>query len=149
MSRTWKTVRVFISSTFRDMHAERDHLVRVVFPALRERLEKYRIHLIDVDLRWGITEEEVSRGALTSATNGCVKTRQVNGRICMGYLSFVASWQGGRRMDCAGSIVLGAGGRVWRVLKLSRRPTGALWYHKPISPSAALLGSGYACRGRN
>ncbi|NUQ65476.1 MAG: DUF4062 domain-containing protein, partial [Pirellulales bacterium] len=49
---------MFISSTFRDMQAERDHLVKVVFPALREQLEKYRIHLVDIDLRWGITEEE-------------------------------------------------------------------------------------------
>jgi len=32
----WRTVRVFISSTFRDMQAERDHLVRFVFPRLRE-----------------------------------------------------------------------------------------------------------------
>jgi telomerase protein component 1 len=54
----WRTVRVFISSTFRDMHAERDHLVKVVFPALRERLEKHRIHLIDIDLRWGVTREQ-------------------------------------------------------------------------------------------
>lgn len=58
MSQKWRTVRVFISSTFRDMHAERDHLVKVVFPALRERLEKYRINLIDIDLRWGVTKEE-------------------------------------------------------------------------------------------
>ena len=36
MSSTWKTVRVFISSTFRNMHAERDHLVKVVFPKLRQ-----------------------------------------------------------------------------------------------------------------
>lgn len=27
MPATWKTIRVFISSPFRDMHAERDHLV--------------------------------------------------------------------------------------------------------------------------
>jgi len=40
------------------MHAERDHLVRVVFPELRERLEKYRIHLVDIDLRWGVTAEQ-------------------------------------------------------------------------------------------
>jgi len=33
-----RTVRVFISSTFRDMHVERDQLVRVVFPELRQRL---------------------------------------------------------------------------------------------------------------
>jgi WD40 repeat protein len=58
MPSIWKTVRVFISSTFRDMHAERDHLVKVVFPALRERLEKYRVFLIDIDLRWGVTREQ-------------------------------------------------------------------------------------------
>src|SRR5438034_76936 len=38
MASSWRTVRVFISSTFRDMHAERDHLVKVVFPSLRARL---------------------------------------------------------------------------------------------------------------
>ena len=58
MSAMWKTVQVFISSTFRDMNAERDHLVKVVFPTLRERLEKHRIHLVDIDLRWGVTTEQ-------------------------------------------------------------------------------------------
>jgi tetratricopeptide (TPR) repeat protein len=55
----WRTARVFISSTFLDMQAERDHLVRDVMPRLRERLERHRIHLIDVDLRWGVTRAEV------------------------------------------------------------------------------------------
>jgi hypothetical protein len=32
-----QTIRVFISSTFRDMQAERDHLIRVVFPELERR----------------------------------------------------------------------------------------------------------------
>lgn len=58
MARDWRTARVFISSTFRDMHSERDYLVKVVFPALRERLEPHRIHLVDIDLRWGITEQQ-------------------------------------------------------------------------------------------
>jgi WD40 repeat protein len=58
MSANWKTVRVFISSTFRDMQAERDWLVKRVFPALRQRLENQRIHIVDVDLRWGITLEQ-------------------------------------------------------------------------------------------
>lgn len=58
MSSVWRTVRVFISSTFRDMHAERDWLVKRVFPALRERLEPHRVHLIDIDLRWGVTKEQ-------------------------------------------------------------------------------------------
>ncbi|MBT4864805.1 MAG: DUF4062 domain-containing protein, partial [Planctomycetaceae bacterium] len=39
MASVWKTVRVFISSTFRDMHAERDHLVKVVFPRVRQWCE--------------------------------------------------------------------------------------------------------------
>ena len=58
MAARWQTVRVFISSTFSDMHSERDHLVKRVFPELRERLLRYRIHLVDIDLRWGITEAE-------------------------------------------------------------------------------------------
>ena len=38
--------------------AERDHLVRFVFPRLREQLLPRRIHLVDVDLRWGVTSEQ-------------------------------------------------------------------------------------------
>lgn len=49
-----KTVRVFISSTFRDMNAERDHLITIVFPELRERLESIGLEFYDVDLRWGV-----------------------------------------------------------------------------------------------
>jgi len=57
-----RTVRVFISSTFKDMHAERDRLVRFVFPELRERCARRRLHLVDVDLRWGVTEEAAEQG---------------------------------------------------------------------------------------
>jgi hypothetical protein len=46
MLQKWKTVRIFISSTFRDMHAERNHLVRFVFPELKEKCRKHRVHLI-------------------------------------------------------------------------------------------------------
>jgi len=62
MAQSWRTVRVFISSTFRDMHAERDHLVRVVFPELKERCRKRHVQLIDVDLRWGVTQEQAEGG---------------------------------------------------------------------------------------
>ena len=58
MAQRWRVVRVFISSTFRDMHAERDHLVRFVFPKLRQELLLRRIHLVDVDLHWGVTSEQ-------------------------------------------------------------------------------------------
>lgn len=54
----WKDVRVFISSTFLDMHGERDVLTRLVFPELKAMCMKRRIRLVEVDLRWGITEEQ-------------------------------------------------------------------------------------------
>lgn len=63
MTATWKNVRVFISSTFRDMHAERDHLVKVTFPQLRQWCEERRLHLVDIDLRWGVTKEQADNGA--------------------------------------------------------------------------------------
>ncbi len=54
----WKTIRVFISSTFRDFHAERNYLMKYVFPELRQWCEKQKLHLMDIDLRWGVTEKE-------------------------------------------------------------------------------------------
>lgn len=60
-----KTIRLFISSTFRDMHAERDWLNRVVFPELRSRCRRRGAEFVGVDLRWGVTEEDArQRGAL-------------------------------------------------------------------------------------
>ena len=49
----WKRVAVFVSSTFSDMHAERDYLVKRVFPDLHDWCERRRLRLVDVDLRWG------------------------------------------------------------------------------------------------
>jgi uncharacterized protein DUF4062/NACHT domain-containing protein len=71
MPASWKTVRVFISSTFRDMQAERDWLVRFVFPQLREALLLHRIHLLDVDLRWGVTSEQDALGVCREVIDEC------------------------------------------------------------------------------
>ena len=57
-----RVVRVFVSSTFSDMHAERDELSRRVFPKLRKLCEDRGITWTDVDLRWGITDEQVDEG---------------------------------------------------------------------------------------
>jgi hypothetical protein len=43
-----KTVRVFISSTFGDMHAERDYLARGVFSELQASCAKRHAYLVDV-----------------------------------------------------------------------------------------------------
>lgn len=53
-STMWRSRPVFITSTFRDMHAERDWLRTRVFPALEERLRERYHHLDIVDLRWGV-----------------------------------------------------------------------------------------------
>ena len=55
---TWENVYVFISSTFNDMHAERDYLVKRVFPELSEWCEERKLRLVDIDLRWGVTEKD-------------------------------------------------------------------------------------------
>ena len=57
-----RTIRVFISSTFRDMHAEREELVKRVFPQLRKLCAERGVVWGEVDLRWGITEEQSQRG---------------------------------------------------------------------------------------
>lgn len=62
MSTPSRLVRVFISSTFRDFIEERDLLVRKIFPELRRRCRERQVELVDVDLRWGITEEQSKAG---------------------------------------------------------------------------------------
>jgi telomerase protein component 1 len=71
MAAIWKTVRVFISSTFRDMQSERDWLVRFVFPKLRQELLQRRIHLVDVDLRWGVTSEQDALSVCREVVDEC------------------------------------------------------------------------------
>jgi nephrocystin-3 len=55
-------IRVFISSTFRDMQAERDLLIKKTFPELRRRCRERGVEFTEVDLRWGVTEEQAERG---------------------------------------------------------------------------------------
>ncbi|KAM6989331.1 telomerase protein component 1 [Tautogolabrus adspersus] len=67
----WRGVRVFISSTFRDMHAERDILVQSVFPELRRRAAQHCLYLQEVELRWGVTEEESERATELCLSEVC------------------------------------------------------------------------------
>ena len=52
-----KTFRVFISSTFSDLKAERNALQKDVFPRLRELCQKHECRFQAIDLRWGISNE--------------------------------------------------------------------------------------------
>ncbi|XP_031217755.1 telomerase protein component 1 [Mastomys coucha] len=73
----WRNIRLFISSTFRDMHGERDLLLRSVLPALQARVFPHRISLHAIDLRWGITEEETRRNRQLEVCLGEVENSQM------------------------------------------------------------------------
>lgn len=55
-------IRVFISSTFQDLQDERNYLMRHIFPELRLYASKRDVTLTELDLRWGITEDEARSG---------------------------------------------------------------------------------------
>ncbi|OGG49226.1 MAG: hypothetical protein A3F84_23950 [Candidatus Handelsmanbacteria bacterium RIFCSPLOWO2_12_FULL_64_10] len=57
-----RVIRVFVSSTFRDMQAEREELVKRVFPQLRKLCEGRGVTWGEVDLRWGVTDEQKAEG---------------------------------------------------------------------------------------
>src|ERR1043166_7842230 len=57
-----RVIRVFVSSTFADMQEERNLLVTRVFPLLRERCRQRHLELVEIDLRWGITDEQAKEG---------------------------------------------------------------------------------------
>lgn len=48
----WRTIRIFVSSTFKDFHQEREVLVKEVFPDLRLWCEQRKLRLVECDLRW-------------------------------------------------------------------------------------------------
>jgi hypothetical protein len=59
--RSVQLLRLFLSSTFRDMQRERDILARLILPRRRAVLATRGIALQEVDLRWGVTRA-MSRG---------------------------------------------------------------------------------------
>nr|XP_002753746.3 telomerase protein component 1 isoform X2 [Callithrix jacchus] len=73
----WRSIRLFISSTFRDMHGERDLLLRSVLPALQARAAPHHISLHGIDLRWGVTEEETRRNRQLEVCLGEVENAQL------------------------------------------------------------------------
>lgn len=55
-------IRVFISSTFRDMQLEREYLIKYVFPEIRHVCRERGVEFTEIDLRWGVTKEEAEQG---------------------------------------------------------------------------------------
>ena len=53
-ARRHRQLRVFISSTFADMNAERDALT-LIFPQIKALCKERGVEFVPIDLRWGIT----------------------------------------------------------------------------------------------
>jgi len=66
-----REVRVFISSSFRDMHGEREVLVKHVFPRLRQKCHARGVELTEIDLRWGLTDEQTKN--MTDVVRVCLE----------------------------------------------------------------------------
>lgn len=60
--RSYRQLRIFVSSTFQDMQAERSILVGKVFPVIAEYCHRKKVEFTGVDLRWGVTDEQSQRG---------------------------------------------------------------------------------------
>ena len=57
----WKTLRIFVSSTFLDMQAERSLLHQYVLPQLQRMARQLWVQLELVDLRWGLLGERAGQ----------------------------------------------------------------------------------------
>ena len=57
MSSSRKTFRIFVSSTFSDLKAERNALQQYVFPRVRDLCMQHGCRFQAIDLRWGVSEE--------------------------------------------------------------------------------------------
>lgn len=58
-----RLLTLFVSSTFKDMHAERDCIKNFVAPELQARLRPYGASVRFVDLRWGIVTDRDAKEA--------------------------------------------------------------------------------------
>ncbi len=59
-------IRMFISSTFSDMTSERQHFNDIIVPKLRALCRDKGVSFFSVDLRWGVTEEDIENDRLVS-----------------------------------------------------------------------------------
>jgi tetratricopeptide (TPR) repeat protein len=84
-----RQIRIFISSTFRDMQAERNYLVDKVFPALKRYCQERDVTLIELDLRWGINEEDSKQGKVVEI---CLQEIENTHPFFIGLLGYRYGW---------------------------------------------------------
>lgn len=68
-----RIVRIFISSTFREMISERDEIQQLVFTKIRFWARKLGVLVLPIDLRWGITEKDILEGKLAKQCEEAIR----------------------------------------------------------------------------
>ncbi len=66
-----RKARVFLSSTFRDMRAEREMLATDTFPSLKRKFRARGVEVQEVDLRWGVNEGDATLDVCLQAVRRC------------------------------------------------------------------------------
>lgn len=95
-----RQIRVFISSTFQDMQDERDYLMKRTFPMLRKLAAERDVTLTELDLRWGITEEEAKSGKVVEI---CLREIENSIPFFIGIIGNRYGWVPSRE-DLGGSV---------------------------------------------
>ena len=90
----WRARPLFITSTFRDMHAERDHLRNFVFPIIDERLRERREYLEPIDLRQGVEalEDDQAHARELQVLNVCLEEVERSRPFLLGLLGDRYGW---------------------------------------------------------
>ena len=71
----WQKATIFSSSTFNDMHAERDYFIKEIFPELNSWAKRHKIQTAYIDLRCENTEEIENNGAVATSLKHIDKSR--------------------------------------------------------------------------
>ncbi len=81
-------IRIFLSSTFKDMNGERNYIIRRLFPKLRKVAAERDVIATIVDLRWGIPSEDIISGKVLES---CF--REIDNSIPF-FIGLVGNWYG-------------------------------------------------------
>lgn len=81
MAQQARTFRVFVSSTFSDLKAERNALQDQVFPRLRELAAEHGCRFQAIDLRWGVSEQaSLDQQAMNICLGEIARCQQISPR---------------------------------------------------------------------
>lgn len=132
-------VPVFVSSTFRDFHGERDVIRSLVSPELDHLLAPYGARVELLDLRWGVDTSDVPNevSAQQQVLDVCMGEIDRCRPLFLGLLGDRVGWvpQPGRLADAVARSGAGLGLPSDSAVRLSL--TGLEFWHGVLAPGAA------------